>query len=33
VTVHVETGDEASFKGFVEAATPVVESFDFGAIT
>lgn len=31
VTVHVETGDEASFEAFVEAAMPVVESFEFGA--
>lgn len=31
VTVHVETGDEASFEAFVEAAQPIVESFDFGS--
>jgi hypothetical protein len=29
VTVHVETGDPASFEGFVEAATPIVQSFEF----
>ncbi len=29
VTVPVETGDEASFEAFVEAATPIVESFHF----
>lgn len=31
VTVHVETTDEADFERFVEAATPILESFDFGA--
>jgi len=31
VTVHIETSDRASFDDFVEAATPIVESFEFGA--
>lgn len=32
-TIHVETDDEASFEAFVDAATPIVESFDFGQAT
>jgi hypothetical protein len=31
VTVHIETSDRAGFEDFVEAATPIVESFDFSA--
>ena len=31
VTVHVETSDRSSFESFVEGATPIVESLDFGA--
>lgn len=31
VTVHIETSDRAVFEDFVEAATPIVESFDFSA--
>jgi hypothetical protein len=31
VTVHVETSDEASFEGFVEGATPILQSFEFSA--
>jgi hypothetical protein len=29
VTVHIETSDREGFDDFVEAATPIVESFDF----
>ena len=31
VTVHIDTTDEASFEGFVGAAMPIVEAFQFGA--